>query len=123
MSKHTRGVVLVGMLVALFLAGAVSYYANGSPDGLNRVAMDQGLDEAEKNHALADGPLAGYSTKGVDNERLSGGLAGVAGVALTFLVGGTIGLVLRRRGTDFWTAERHAERGNEHGRARYVSGT
>jgi hypothetical protein len=97
MSKRTQGVVLVGMLVALLLAGIVSYYASGSPDGLNRVAIDQGFDKGEKDHALDDSPVAGYALHGVDDERLSGGLAGVAGVGLTFLLGGGLALAVRRR--------------------------
>lgn len=99
MSKRTRAVVLIGLLVALVLAGGVSYYASRSPDGLNKVAVDKGFDKGEKKHALDDSPLSGYGTKGVDNDRLSGGLAGVAGVGLTFLIGGGLVLVVRRRNT------------------------
>lgn len=110
MSKRTRGVVLVGTLVALFLAGFGSYYASGSPDGLARVAFDKGLDKGGQDHALGDSPLAGYSLKGVDDERLSGGLAGVAGVTLTFLLGGAIALAVRRRGAGSGPEEDHAER-------------
>ena len=44
-----------------------------------------------------DSPFADYGTEGVDNERLSGGLAGVAGVALTLGIGGALFLALRRR--------------------------
>ena len=99
MSRRTRGVVLTGLLVALFLAGFVSYYASSSPDGLARVAIDKGLDKGERGHALADSLLAGYSVKGVGDERLSGGLAGVAGVGVTFLLVGGIAVGVRRRGS------------------------
>lgn len=100
MSTRTRTVVLAGLLVALFLAGVVSYYASSEPDGLNRVAIDKGLDKGEQPHSFADSPLAGYGLKGVDSERLSGALAGIAGVTLTFAAGGVLTLVLRRRGSD-----------------------
>lgn len=109
MSKQTRGVLLVGMLVALLLAGFGSYYASSSPDGLGKVAIEQGLDKGEQDHALGDSPLAGYSLKGVDNERLSGGLAGIAGVGLTFLFGGAIAVVVRRRGAGSGHDERQSE--------------
>ena len=89
--------MLAGLLVTLLLAGVVSYYASESPDGLNSVASKQGFDKGAKDHAADDSPLAGYSTRGVDDERLSGGLAGVAGVGLTFLIVGGVTLVLRRR--------------------------
>jgi cobalt/nickel transport system permease protein len=98
-TKRNKRFLLVGLVVALFLAGFVSYYASSSPDGLNKVAVDQGLDKKEKDHAAKDSPFAGYSTKGVDNSRLSGGLAGVAGVGITLLVAGGLVYVVRRRAT------------------------
>ena len=68
------GRFVVGILVvALVLAGVVSYYAASSPDGLNRVAEDKGFSSTQKDHATSDNPLAGYDTKGIGNDRLSGG--------------------------------------------------
>lgn len=98
MGRRTRGVVLVGMVVTLLLAGFGSYFASSSPDGLVRVATDKGLDKGERAHVLGDSPLAGYSVQGVRDARLSGGLAGVAGVGLTFLLVGGIAWGVRRRG-------------------------
>ncbi|MGB9377637.1 MAG: PDGLE domain-containing protein [Mycobacteriales bacterium] len=97
---RTTGFVVGGLLVALLLAGFASYYASRSPDGLNRVATDQGIHNSQQHSPKADGPLAGYNTKGVDNHRLSKGLAGVAGVGMTFLIGAAVVLLVRRRGTD-----------------------
>ena len=74
----TRTVLVVGLLVALVVAGVLSSYASGSPDGLNRVALDLGFADAEKASAAGDGPLAGYEVAGAD-PRWSGGLAGVLG--------------------------------------------
>ncbi len=76
--------VVGGLIVALGLAFFVSPYASSSPDGLNRVAIDKGFSETQQEHALADAPLAGYGVKGVDDQKLSTGLAGVIGVAVTF---------------------------------------
>jgi hypothetical protein len=92
-----RVLVLGLLLAAAVIAGLLSYYASTSPDGLNRVAQDQGISSlADPRHA--DGsPFAGYSTKGVDDERLSVGLAGLVGVSITFLVSGAIFLAVRRR--------------------------
>ena len=100
MKKSTKAVVLAGLVVALVLAGVVSFYASASPDGLNRVAIDKGFDAREKPHALDNSPLSGYSLRGVDNERLSGGLAGIAGVGVTFLAAAALALVVRRRRAD-----------------------
>jgi len=93
-----RTPVLVGLLVALVLAAGVSYYASSDPDGLTKVAADNGFDTEQKGHALDGSPLAGYEASGVDDGRLSGGLAGVAGVGVTFLVVGGVVLALRRAG-------------------------
>lgn len=90
-------ILLVGLLVALVLAGGVSYYASGSPDGLNKVSEDKGFAGEATEHGLADSPVADYSVRGVDNERLSGGAAGIIGVLATFAVGGVIFAVVRRR--------------------------
>lgn len=87
----------IALLVCIVLAGVVSYYASSSPDGLNKVAADKGLAANEKDSATADSPLAGYSAKNVDNERLSGGVAGVAGVAAVLVIAGGGTYLLRRR--------------------------
>jgi cobalt/nickel transport protein len=96
----TRALVVTGVLVALVLAGVVSYYASPAPDGLNRVAQDQGFAETERSHASNDSPLAGYDTDGVRDQRLSGGVAGVAGSLLVLVLAGGLALAVRRRGTD-----------------------
>lgn len=96
----TKTFAIVAVLVCLALAGVVSYYASGSPDGLNRVAVDQGFDKQAKDHGAKESPLAGYGAKGVDEERLSGGVAGVAGVLVVLVAAGGLGYVVRRKGHD-----------------------
>jgi hypothetical protein len=98
-SRSAKGFLLGGLVVALLLAGIVSFYASGSPDGLNRVAIDESFSHREESSAAADSPLADYSTKNVDNERLSGGLAGVVGVVTVLLVMGGVAYAVRRRGS------------------------
>lgn len=87
--------LIVGLFVALVLAGVVSYYASSKPDGLEKVAQDKGFIETEQEHASGDSPLAGYGVKGVKNDRLSGGLAGVVGVGLTVVIAGGLFVGLR----------------------------
>jgi hypothetical protein len=97
----TRRTVYVGVAVAaLLLAGAVSLFASSSPDGLERVAHDQGIAEAGREHALGDGPLAEYGVAGVDDPLVSGALAGVAGVLVVLALTSGVVLVVRRRGAD-----------------------
>jgi hypothetical protein len=95
----TRLLVVAGVLVALLLAGVASHYASGDPDGLTKVSEDQGFAQTEQEHRTGDGPLAGYETKGVDDGRLSGGLAGVLGSLVVLTIAGGGALVVRRRRT------------------------
>jgi len=77
-----------GFLVSLFLAGVVSFYASSHPDGLEKVAEDIGFIETAKDHSNADGALADYGVKGIENERTSVGVAGIIGVIGTAVVAG-----------------------------------
>jgi cobalt/nickel transport protein len=88
--------VATGLAVSLVLAGGVSYYASSHPDGLEKVAGDIGFLDSAKESAVEDGPLAGYGVAGVENERISGGLAGVIGVASTAAVSFGLFYALRR---------------------------
>ena len=87
------------LLVALLVAGFGSYYASAHPDGLNVVADKTGFSDQEKSSGTSDGPLAGYETKGIDDARLSGGVAGVVGCLLVLTLAGGLAWAVRRRGT------------------------
>lgn len=96
-----RALLWTGLAVALLLAGLVSYYASSSPDGLEKVAGDQGFLDSAEDSATAGSPLADYGVAGVEDERASVGLAGVLGVIVTFVVaGGGFVLLARRRTRD-----------------------
>lgn len=104
-ARSTKPVWLTGLVAALALAGFVSFYASSSPDGLEKVAADKGIDQNVKEHAAAGSPLADYSVKDVSDARLSGGFAGVIGVGATVAVGtGVFWTVRRRRGADLTAA-------------------
>ncbi|TDB69943.1 MULTISPECIES: PDGLE domain-containing protein [unclassified Micromonospora] len=110
MRNRTWGFVAVGLLVALLLAGVVSSYASSHPDGLDSALLKGCTVDAEgeitggscpaqqeKEHEVG-GPLADYGIAGIDNDFLSTALSGVLGVLLTFVVGGGVFWLLRRRG-------------------------
>ncbi|HYH33756.1 MAG TPA: PDGLE domain-containing protein [Nocardioides sp.] len=99
-TASTRGFLAVGLLVALLLAGVASYYASSHPDGLEYVAEQTGFLDSAEDSPTAGGPLADYQTRGVDDERASGALAGVAGVAVMALLSGGLFWALRRREPD-----------------------
>ena len=94
---RTRTFVIVGLLAALLLAGVASYYASSHPDGLEYVAEKAGFGDSAEDHAAADGPMADYAVDGVDDPRLSGGLAGVIGVVVTLALAGGVAYAVRRR--------------------------
>jgi len=102
--------LLGGLLVSLVLAGVVSGFASGSPDGLEYAAREGcTLDEhgeivegscmaqAERDHDLAGSVFADYGVRGIANEVLGTGLAGLLGVLITFMVGGGLFWLVRRR--------------------------
>lgn len=93
-----RALWWTGLVVALVLAGALSYYASAHPDGLEHVAEQVGFADTARDSATADGPLADYQTRGVDDARLSGGLAGVVGALVVLVLAGGLAFVVRRRG-------------------------
>ncbi|WP_030297076.1 energy-coupling factor ABC transporter permease [Streptomyces katrae] len=103
-ARSTKPVWITGLVTALVLAGFVSFYASASPDGLEKVAADKGIDQNVQEHAAAGSPLADYSVKDVDDARLSGGLAGVIGVGATVAVGTGIFWTVRRRRAEDLTA-------------------
>lgn len=98
MKSSTRAFVVGGLLVAAALALFVSPWASSQPDGLERVSIDTGFSNDADEHAFVDGPVADYSVKGVDDNRLSTALSGLVGVLLTFGIGlGLFGLLRRTR--------------------------
>ena len=89
--------LISGFLASLLLAGVVSFYASSSPDGLEKVAEDIGFIDSAKEHTNSDGVLADYGVKGVENERLSVGAAGVIGVIATGAISTGLFFLIRRK--------------------------
>lgn len=96
---RTRTFLVVGLLAALLIAGVGSYYASTHPDGLEYVAQQAGFADKADDSAAADSPLSDYQVKGVEDERVSGGLAGVVGALVVLLLAGGLAFAVRRRGS------------------------
>ena len=92
-----RRLFAVALVVSLLVAGVASYYASSHPDGLEYVAEQTGFIDSAEDSATADSPLADYQTSGVDDARLSGGLAGVIGVVVMLVLSTGLFWVVRRR--------------------------
>lgn len=71
------------LAVTLLVAGVASFYASEHPDGLEYVAQAQGFDGAAVESPVSGWPLSDYAVAGLAHERLSVGLAGVAGCLVT----------------------------------------
>jgi cobalt/nickel transport protein len=81
---RTRWVVVVGLALALALAGVVSFFASTAPDGLSRVATDKGFSHtAEEHDAVSD--------------RVPAGVARVGGLVIVLALGGGVAYAVRRR--------------------------
>lgn len=110
MTRRNWGFLIGGLLVALLLAGVASNFASSDPDGLDSTLLEgctvsaegeitggECAAQREKEHELSDSPLADYGIRGLDNDVLSTGLSGVAGVLLTFAIGGGLFWLVRRK--------------------------
>jgi len=86
----------IGLAVTLLLAFGVSRWASSHPDGLEKVAADEGFLDTADEHAFADAAFADYGTEGIEDDGLGTGVAGVVGVAITFVAAAGLVVVARR---------------------------
>jgi cobalt/nickel transport system permease protein len=77
--RGMRSILVAGGLVALVLAGVVSFFASGDPDGLEYVAAEEGFVQTARDHLLGDSVLADYGDLG----GIPVGVAGLLGVMAT----------------------------------------
>jgi cobalt/nickel transport system permease protein len=103
MSSRTRSTrraivyTFVGIICIAALAFFFAPHASEAPDGLEKVSADQGIASTAEEHPFGGSPLADYSLRGVEDDRLSTSLAGAIGVVLTFVVSGAAFALIRRR--------------------------
>lgn len=100
MKTSTKLFVAAGVLLGLALAVFVSPFASSSPDGLERVAEDEGFADSATDHELGDSPLADYGVDGMDDEQLSTAASGLIGVLTTLGLATGVFALARRNGSD-----------------------
>ncbi|WP_053733344.1 PDGLE domain-containing protein [Nocardia sp. NRRL S-836] len=66
-------------VVSLLIAGVLSYFASGDPDGLDKTVEDTGIAEHAREHPFAGSAFADYALGGDDRFT---GVAGVLGVVV-----------------------------------------
>ncbi|MGW0194669.1 energy-coupling factor ABC transporter permease [Nonomuraea sp. NPDC003201] len=84
--------LLGGVGLTLVLAGAVSFFASSSPDGLEAVAENKGFLGQATDHLVTWG-LADYGEVG----GIPVGVAGIVGVGLVLLIAGAVAYAARGR--------------------------
>jgi len=97
--KKTWFFVLLALLVSILLAILLSPFASSSPDGLEKVAEDEGfLEKAEERQPAWElAPIPDYAVGGIENESLATALAGLIGTLLTFAVGLGLAKLISRK--------------------------
>ena len=96
----TKVVAAAVLLVALVLAGVVSFYASSDPDGLDQGLRGPGLRADREDHAAGDGPLAGYAPSSSTTAALGRGGRRARRPVVLVLAGGVTYAVRRREPAD-----------------------
>ncbi|MCM8781791.1 MAG: PDGLE domain-containing protein [Candidatus Omnitrophica bacterium] len=86
--------IFIGLLVSITLA-TFSFLASSSPDGLERVAEDKNFIEKAVN--IIKAPIPDYLFPKIDNGKLAGSVAGIAGVLTVFTLGIIIAKVVKKK--------------------------
>jgi cobalt/nickel transport protein len=89
--------IIIGLIIALFLAGIISMFASSFPDGLEKVAENLGFLEKGEIEPSIKSPVPDYAIPGIKNEKLATSIAGIAGTLVVFGLGYGIAFILKRR--------------------------
>jgi len=95
--------ILIGLMLAIFIALFLSPFASTWPDGLERIAASKGFLEKGEEKNMIPSPLPDYKFPGFKNEKLATSLSGVLGALVLFGLGCGIACLLRKRKSDHET--------------------
>lgn len=93
--RTSHALLVVGVLTATLLSLSAGWVASSAPDGLERVAIDQGFSDRAATPSVR--VLPDYRVPGIADPRVSTALAGVVGVAGVLAVTMGIGRLLSLR--------------------------
>ncbi len=98
MVNNMRKFVLVALIVSFILAILLSPFASSQPDGLERIAEDKGfISRAEGAEVWEKSPIPDYAMPGLGEGTTATGAAGLAGTAITFILGYGIAKLLMKK--------------------------
>jgi len=88
--------IFIGLAIAALVAFLISPFASPWPDGLERVAKDQGfLERGEGSPAFA-APIPDYVFPGIDNKAWATSIAGLIGTLAIFGIGWGVAVLLKK---------------------------
>jgi cobalt/nickel transport protein len=90
-------------VVSLLIAGVLSYFASGDPDGLDKTVEETGIAAHAQEHPFAGSTFADYALGGDDKFT---GLAGVLGVIVVLAVSFGLFWFLRKKTPSTGSADR-----------------
>jgi len=85
---------LIGLIIAIFLV-MLSPLASASPDGLERVAQNEGFAELAEDAPFS--VIADYLFPGIDNPAIATILGGLVGVAAVFGASYALSLIFKKK--------------------------
>ncbi|MFH1655733.1 MAG: PDGLE domain-containing protein [Candidatus Omnitrophota bacterium] len=93
----TKKDIILGLLIAAFLAIVISPFASSSPDGLEKVAEDKGFIEASEVEPIINSPIPDYAWPNMQSEKIATSIAGIVGVIIVFGLTYGLGAILKQR--------------------------
>ena len=97
MTSYNRRTFIVGLAIAVLIAGVVSYFASPNPDGLEKGQEELGV--AGPVHPAVEVPPVAfqeYNLKWIGEGFWSNAIAGVAGTAIVLAILLVVGRLLAR---------------------------
>lgn len=85
MERGFRLFIFISLAIAIILAVFISPFASNSPDGLEKVAEDNGFLHTAKS-IWRYSPFSDYSVAGIENKYISTALTGIIGVIIVFVI-------------------------------------
>ena len=89
--------IILGLIIAVFLAVLISPFASQWPDGLEKVAEDKGFLRKGETGGVVKSPIPDYAWPGIKNKRLATGVAGAAGTLIVFGLGYGLAVLIKKR--------------------------
>jgi hypothetical protein len=89
--------IFIGLVLAVLISAVLVPFASQMPDGLEKVAAEQGFAAKESDNPAVAAPFADYRIPGIASKNLSAAASGIIGVLAVFCTVRGIAVLLKRR--------------------------